>query len=119
MINIPPDLSVLNCGAGDMKFSFNADDPIECARAERCVMDMLKRGYLLFATIDGKYVRVLKFDEKTHEYIVADGPGPIAEHEPEAIATENKSAGRYKQAGRKRIASEGAAVTSIAPTSGG
>ncbi len=58
LIPIPPDVSVLNCGAGDMTFSFDEHDPQECARAERVVQDMLKRGYILFAVVDGKHVRV-------------------------------------------------------------
>ena len=74
MIPIPPDVSVLNCGAGDMTFSFDESDPQECARAERVIKDMLRRGYLLFAKVSGKLTRVMEFDSKTREYIIADGP---------------------------------------------
>ena len=116
----PPDISVLKCGAGDMTFSFDPNDPLECARAERVVQDMLKRGYLLFAKVDDKYTRVLEFDAAKHEYVVADGPmaEPSRSDEaaqPHPVLKEPKPKGRKG----RRIAAHGASVTGVAPTSGG
>lgn len=127
LLQIPPDVSVLNCGAGDMTFSFDPNDALECARAERVIKDMLKRGYMLFAKVDGKYVRVKEFDEKRHEYVIADGPeaspqpddefatGPDPKPSPK-VAKETKQA---KGRGRRRVPARGTPVTGVAPTAGG
>lgn len=101
-----PDVSVLNCGAGDLTFSFDESNPEEVKRAKRVVTDMLKQGYLLFALIDGEQRRVTKFDPKTCEYIV----------------TEPKKADKPKIAKgtqRKRVPARGTKVTSVAPRAGG
>lgn len=67
------ELGILNVGAGDTKLSFDPKNPAECIRAARIVKDMLKRGYaLLVQKQDGTYTRVLEFDDKTYEYIIAD-----------------------------------------------
>lgn len=130
-----PDVAVLNCGAGDMRFSFDPSDPQEAARAERVVVDMLARGYLLFADLDGRLQRVTGFDPATHEYIVADGPGPASPAavvppvvvpepapEPKVDRPINPKTGRPDgRCGRKgrRVKAHGTKVTSVAPTSGG
>lgn len=121
LIPIPPDVSVLNCGAGDMVFSFDPKDPLECARAERVVKDMLKRGYLLFAKVNGQYKRVMKFDDQRHEYIIADGPdsapkdfddGDPRNAEPKL----KKHPGRPRN---RRVPAKGTPITGVAPTAGG
>ena len=121
LIPVPPDVSVLNCGAGDMTFSFDEKDPMECARAERVIKDMLKRGYLLFAKVKGKLKRVMEFDQKTREYIIADGPesAPVAfdEGDPKAaMPSVKKHPGRPRNV---RVPAKGTPVTGIAPTAGG
>ena len=66
-------IGILNVGAGDTKLSFDHSNPMERARSARIVTDMLKRGYVLFIDTGGKnYKRVLQFDEKHCEYIIAD-----------------------------------------------
>ena len=128
MIPIPPDVSVLNCGAGDMQFSFDKADPQECARAERVVTDMLARGYLLFASVDGGLVRVTSFDAQTHEYIIADGPTVPPNPSPVVISGSSDAAVEVpaaepvvkKKRGRpRRVPAKGTPVTGIAPTAGG
>lgn len=114
LIPIPPDVSVLNCGAGDMTFSFDENDPQEKARAERVVTDMLARGYLLFAKVDDAMVRVLEFDAKRAEYIIADGPGTPVSVEAPAAPEAKRGRGRPR-----RVPAKGTAVTGVAPTSGG
>ena len=84
----PGSVSVLNTTDGDLTLTFDTDNPIESARAERCVMDMLKRGYILFVEVDGKPRRVLSFDPTHREYIIADGPG---EPLPDRTASTNQS----------------------------
>lgn len=107
------ELSVLNCGAGDMKFSFDSDDPLEVARASRVVTDMLHRGYMLFVEVDGKLDRVTDFDPETTEYIIADGPG---EHSPVTETTTKKTT---KKKAKKRVSAKGKRATGVAPTAGG
>lgn len=109
-----PDVSVLNCGAGDMTFSFDEKDALESARAERVITDMLQRGYLLFALVKGKHRRVTEFDPKTHEYIIADGAtAQPAESKPEPM---KKPTTKKKPS---RVPAKGTPVTGIAPRAGG
>ena len=104
-----------------MTFSFDESDPQECARAERVIKDMLRRGYLLFAKVSGKLTRVMEFDSKTREYIIADGPESAPrdfdEGDPKEKGPElKKHPGRPRN---KRVAAKGTPVTGIAPTAGG
>ena len=104
-----------------MVFSFDEKDPQECARAERVIKDMLKRGYLLFAKVKGKLTRVMEFDQKKREYIIADGPEnaprDFDEGDPKTAKPELK-----RHPGRPRntsVPAKGTPVTGIAPTAGG
>lgn len=104
-----------------MVFSFDENDPQECARAERVIKDMLKRGYLLFARIKDKTVRVMEFDAKTREYIIADGPESsprdFDEGDPKLKDSElKKHPGRPRN---KRVPARGTPVTGVARTAGG
>lgn len=103
-----PDVSVLNCGAGDLTFSFDESKPDEVKRAKKVVSDMLKQGYLLFAMVDGEQRRVTKFDAKTCEYIVT-----------EPSVTETKSPKKRGRPPGKRVPARGTPVTSVAPRAGG
>ena len=117
MIPVSPDLAVLNCGAGDMTFSFDENDPLECARAERVVKDMLARGYLLFARVNGELKRVKKFDSKTREYILADGPeAKLVEPAPAGEKPEPRRRGPGRP---KKVPAKGTPTVGIAPTAGG
>lgn len=71
-------VGILNVGAGDTKLTFDPSNPMETARASRIVVDMIRRGYVLFVETGRddenrpKYTRAESFDEKTAEYIIAD-----------------------------------------------
>jgi hypothetical protein len=65
-------LSILNVYQGDVKISFDTENPAEAIRARRIIKDMMKRGYALLVEVDGKYQRALEFDETKGEYIIAD-----------------------------------------------
>lgn len=69
-------MGILNVGAGDTKLVFDPANPAECIRAARIVKDMIRRGYALLIEVkDGEtktYRRVLDFDDKVFEYIIAD-----------------------------------------------
>lgn len=89
------EIDCLNCGAGDISLSWNANDPMEIERAMRVVKDMIRRGYALFVKgTDGKMTKVKAFDEADGCYLIADGPegsappSYIAEPEPAAEPTE-------------------------------
>lgn len=80
-------IGILNVGAGDTKLSFDPTNPAECIRAARIVKDMLRRGYALLIDSGRKddqgrpiHVRALDFDEKTHEYIIADFDPTVSEN---------------------------------------
>ena len=124
-------LSVLNCSAGDMKFSFNSADPLEAARAQRVVEDMLKRGYMLFVEVhqddNPKKPKLLRrvqgFDPQTTEYILADGPGLPTEAVPTiepAAPAETPAKPEKKGKGKKsRVSAKEAKAHGVAPIAGG
>ena len=102
-------IGILNVGAGDTKLVFDPNNAIETIRAKRIVKDMLRRGYALIVEVpqappergwpEGKpppkrYQRVLDFDEKTAEYIIAD-------LDPEIAAKADR-----EEAGREEVGSE-------------
>jgi len=121
LIPIPANVSVLNCGAGDMVFSFDSKDPLEVARAERVVKDMLKRGYMLFAKVDGEFVRVKRFDAKTCEYVIADGPTapPIPLDEETKPGTKPPTPSKRGRGNGRRVSAKTTSVTGVAPSAGG
>src|SRR5213596_1727716 len=99
-------LEILNVGAGDIKISFDKDDPAELIRAGRMVRDMLHRGYALLVKEGERWTRVREFDESTGEYVIADfapeepgapepmradprGLAPKLRGEPESLADQN------------------------------
>lgn len=97
------ELSVLNVGDGDTKFSFDSKNPMEAVRAGRIVKDMLRRGYILFVKAkDGQYVRATEFDEKTNEYIIADLDPPVVGEGNESQGTESEATPTAKAPGKTR-----------------
>lgn len=120
------ELSVLNCRAGDLKFSFDSANPIEVERARRVVADMLKRGYALFVDVGGTLRKVTAFDESTNSYIIADGPLYAGDAEPPqsrpstqstlTVATQPRKPGRPP---KKSIPARSHKAIAIAPTAGG
>jgi|CXWL01.1.fsa_nt_gi hypothetical protein len=114
------ELSVLNCGAGDIKVAFDKNNPLETERAKRIIQDMLKRGYALFVEVDGKLQKVRKFDAKRCEYLIADGP-MVAAPEQEQADDESPRPNPLKR-GRPKLKSvpmRTSRATGVAPTSGG
>jgi hypothetical protein len=69
-------LEILNVQGGDVKITYDKDNPSETIRAKRIITDMLRRGFALIVEVerDGKkaYERIKDFDEVRGEYIVAD-----------------------------------------------
>lgn len=125
MITLPPGLSILNCQAGDIKVSFDKDNPLEAARAERVVQDMLKRGYIIFVyDEEEKLHRVTDFDANTNEYIIADrgydeaSPEEATSEVEEQVATA-KSKSRKIKAPAKRVPADKSRAVGVARTAGG
>ncbi len=118
-------LAVLNCGAGDLRFSFDPGKPEEIERAKGVIADMLKRGYILMIEVNGKWRRAKGFDPARCEYLVADvDPGEdeteaaekTSKEWPEKIVVQNLK----KKRGRpKGVPAKGVRAISVAPTSGG
>lgn len=106
-------LSVLNCAAGDIRVSFDKDDPQEIVRAKRIIKDMLARGYLLFVEQPEGLIPVKKFDPEREVYILADGP--TEEPEPAVEGEQPK-----KKRGRpKGVPMRTTKATGIPRTAGG
>lgn len=114
------ELAVLNVGEGDMKFTFDADDVLEVARAERIVTDMLRRGYALFAEAGGKLKPVAAFNPKTACYVLADGP-TVAPSRVESEQVEEPEAPAKKRGRPKKteVPMKGTKVTSVPRSAGG
>lgn len=117
----PGTLSVLNVGAGDMRFSFDSNDPQEVARAQRVVQDMLARGYILFVDVDGKLERVKRFNPKTNCYIIADGamaaPSTVETIPETATPALRRPRGRPRK--EREVPARKHKATGVAPTAGG
>jgi len=129
------DVSILNCGTGDTKLSFDKSNPAERIRAARIVKDMLRRGYALLIEnppASGQYTRAKDFDENTCEYVIADFDPVAAEAADAAEAAEaaeaagagEAEAGTAKNPPRrggrsKRVPADSTKAVSVARVSGG
>ena len=75
-------LAILNVGAGDLKVSFDRNNPAELIRAKRIIKDMLRRGYALLVEVERNgekaFERAIDFNEDHCEYIIADFDPEIA-----------------------------------------
>jgi len=113
-------LSVLNIGAGDLKFTFDPAKPAEVERAKQTIADMLKRGYLLLVEIDGTWHRAKGFNPDVCEYIICDLPDdlPAIEPPPKQLAIEGPV--QPKRKGRpKGVKASTVRATAVGPTAGG
>lgn len=100
-------IAVLNCGAGDTKFTFDSNAPDEVDRARDIVTDMLRRGYCISINVGGKMERVTAFDPKTDEYEIKT---------TEPAADEGKPKGKP---GRKKVPAKGTSGVAVGRTAGG
>ncbi len=128
-------VGILNVGAGDTKLLFDPSNPADCIRAARIVKDMIRRGYALLVDsgkrdADGRpvYVRAKDFDEKTHEYIIADFDPITAQEsaanepsdEPPATSSDGAGVSEKPRRGRKkRVEASTVSAYAVARTAGG
>lgn len=125
-------LGVLNVGAGDIKLSFDKNNPQERYRAARIVKDMLRRGSAILVEVDdgkgGKtYQRIHDFDEAVCEYIIADydSSAPVEDQHGQSSATEagtaisGKGNGDRARTTFRRVPAENARGIAIARSAGG
>lgn len=112
---------MLNVGAGDLRFSFDPSDPVECDRARRVVLDMLGRGYVLFVEVGGELRKAVGFDPSANAYVVTDVPGDGAPPPPhDALGAPGATAPRRRGRPRKvLVPAADADATAVAPTAGG
>lgn len=110
-------LSVLNCGSGDLKFSFDPAKPMEAEKAKGVIEDMLKRGYVLLVEVDGVWCRAVGFDPGRCEYII---PPDLPVAEMKAAREELVDPQPTGRRGRpKGVPAEGVRATAVAATAGG
>ena len=112
-------LSVLNCGAGDLKFRFDANDPDEVEKAKKVIEDMLKRGYTILVEVDGEWRRATGFDPAKNCYLVTEPPPeqPVAVDPAQtAPPPPPKKRGRPK---KREVPAATVRATAVAPTAGG
>lgn len=104
-------VEILNVGEGDVKITFDKDDPADRIRASRIVKDMISRGYALLVEFEpGKWTRAWDFDEEKCEYIIADFDA--------SLAPESQSLSPPKRGGSRRSATNTNAVA-VSKTAGG
>lgn len=120
------NLDTLNCGMGDLKVSFNSDNPDEVAAAKHMVETLLKQGCMIIIKHgDAREERVHAFDPATNEYIVKDYTHAAAAEVPQtdtqsATAAETKVTPAKPRKGKsKRVPAKDVNATAIAPRSGG
>lgn len=67
-------LAVLDVHKGDLKITFDKENPQEAADAKRMISDMLKRGYIILAKDpdSGEEKRVTGFDPEVDAYVVRE-----------------------------------------------
>lgn len=137
-------VGILNVGAGDIKISFDKNNPAERIRAARIVKDMLRRGYALLV-LSGEteggtpvYQRATAFDEERCEYIVADfDPVAAAEHdeqeqrkglddgpahsiiEPKAAQADGATPAPRRRGRPRRVPAESTHAVAVSRTAGG
>lgn len=112
----PGEVGLLNVGTGDIKLSFDPNNPAERIRAARIVRDMLRKGYaLLIETTEGGvkgFRRALDFDENTYEYVIAD-LDPVAAAAADAEVPKN---GQVQENGESTATESAASAPDAAPT---
>lgn len=118
------ELSVLNCGKGDIRIKLDKDNPIDIARAKRMIQDMLRRGYLLaIERSDGKLVPVESFDAEAGEYIIVEGALYSGGEDPppvnEAEAGEKPEPKKRGRPAKTRVPMANARATAVPMTAGG
>lgn len=129
-------VGVLSVGDGDIKLSFDRNNPAERIRAARMVRDMLRRGYALLIEVEpGKYQRAIDFKDDICEYVIADLDPEIAaahdtkeeqdgeQNEAETHGAPAAPAGAAAPAKRKytkrTIPAESTRAVAVARTAGG
>src|SRR6056297_2870049 len=98
-------LCILNITEGDIKVSFNKDDPEETARAREMIEDMLKKGYSIMVKWGDGWRRAKKFISSRDSYVV------------EISASDEK--GTTKRQKEQEIPAKKTRAIAIAPTAGG
>jgi hypothetical protein len=137
---MPGEVGILNVGAGDIKLSFDKNNPAECIRAARIVKDMLRRGYAILVAVEQPngttaYQRIKEFREDTFEYIIADldpeiaaaadaqeaGEGIDASDEPAATAAApaRRKKGRQAGPGRRALSAHDTKAVAVPHRAGG
>ena len=112
-------LDVLNVGAGHLKFNFSKDSVDEVEKAKKVITDMLRRGYMLFAIVDGEQKRIRKFDPELEEYILEEPEIIPSEAEPADKVRNPRRGKRGKRGGYRGVPMRSTRATGIAPTAGG
>lgn len=111
-------MSILSVGRGDIRITFDSEDPDEVDRARATVRDMLNRGYLIFVEVEGDLVRVSDFDPERNEYIVKVDKRSSPYKEQQKTESGKKKKKKAKKT-TKRVPAKGTRGTAVAPTAGG
>lgn len=119
------EISILNVGTGDIRVVFDNKNVAETIRAQRIVIDLLKRGYALLVEVerDGekRWERAMAFDETKNEYVIADFAegepgGEKQQTETEASTAGDKPAGKGR---RRGIPADSTKAIAIGRSAGG
>lgn len=128
-------VAALNCGAGDIRVTFEKGNVFETERAKGVIQDMLKRGYALFVDEgDGKFVKASRFDPEKEVYIIGNGPlaeddqaetdAAVADAKASTIGADMGQPRRGRPPGAKNKSSRAVSMhkgkaVGVAPTAGG
>ena len=109
-------LDVLNCSAGHLKLSFDPDKPGEAEKAQKVLLDCMKRGYAVLVEKDGEHKRVRGFDSKTGEYIIDE---PTTPTKADAGVSAKRTGKKGRAGASVRLSARHHRATAIGPTAGG
>lgn len=120
-------IGILNVGSGDVKLTFDKNNPSEMIRSSRIVKDMLRRGFALLVEEppgSGQYTRAHDLREDTSEYIIADGPeiasAPITpEVRLDEPSTADAAATTPRKTNRKSVHASTTSGIAVARSAGG
>lgn len=89
----PGMLEVLSIGRGDLKLTFDPENPDDSIKAKAVIEEMLRKGYSIFVETDVGPARVQRFSAERMAYVIVElapgnelpsGPAPAA-----ALGTEH------------------------------
>lgn len=126
-------MDVLSVGKGDLRLSWDKDNPEDVAKAAETIQKMLREGYGIFVETDDGLARVKEFNARRMTYLISElpddgnalaaapAPPPALPPGPATAAPETakKKPGRPKKAKTREVPVAGSRSMASGRTAGG